>query len=320
MKLKSLFHPFQSFDRWEYRNYRQNGNWNKLVETNLKRALQLKWRQKFHTRLNLNNPKTLNEKIQWLEIYSDTSLWTKLTDKYEVRKYVEKCGYKEHLLDLYGIWEDTDSIDYDSLPNNFVIKCTHDCGSTIIIRDKKRDLDKKYVNQLLNDHLKNPYGYDTCEPHYFKIPRRIIAERLLPQVDSKNTNINYSSTIDYKIWCIEGISVMVFLCYNRIIGGDVTLDIYQANPWKPRRDYLSDAYQNQNFIDIPKPKNLKKMLEIAEKLAQGFHQVRVDFYNIEGQIYFGEMTFTSACGRMDYFSDKIQLLLGQKINLPQKNR
>ena len=320
MKFKSFFHPFQSFDRWIYRKYHQNGTWNKLIENCPKRALQLEWRRAFHTKLNLKNPKTLNEKIQWLEVYSDTSLWTKYTDKYEVRKYVEKCGYKEYLLDLYGIWEDTTSIDYDSLPNSFAIKCTHDSGSTIIIRDKAKDLDKKYVNQLLNEHLQKPYGYGTCEPHYLKIPRRIIAEKLLPQSNSKNTNINFSSTIDYKIWCLEGTSIIAFVCYNRTIGGDVTYDLYQINPWRPKREYLSPTYQNQQFIDIPRPKNLEKMLEIAERLAQGFHQVRVDFYNIDGQIYFGEMTFTSACGRMEFYSDDFQLLLGQKIHLPPKQR
>ena len=320
MKFKSIFHPFQSFNIWIYRKYHQNGTWNKLIETNPKRALQLEWRHAFHTRLNLKDPKTLNEKIQWLEVYSDTSLWTKYTDKYEVRKYVEKCGYKDYLLDLYGIWEDTTSIDYDSLPNSFAIKCTHDCGSTIIIRDKTKDLDEKFVNQLLNNHLKKPYGYDTCEPHYYKIPRRIIAEKLLPQSNLKISNIICSSTVDYKIWCIEGKAQFVLVCYDRNIGKNVTIEVYGINPWQPLRSYLSQKYQKQHFKSIPEPSNLKDMIIMAENLSTNFHQVRIDLYNIDGKIYFGEMTFTSACGRMDYFSDEVQLMMGQKIHLPPKQR
>ena len=146
-----------------------------------------------------------------------------------------------------------------------------------------------------------------------------MAEELLPQL-TNNYTINYSDSIDYKIWCIEGKAQFVLVCYDRNIGKNVTIEVYGINPWQPLRSYLSQKYQKQHFKSIPEPSNLKDMIIMAENLSTNFHQVRIDLYNIDGKIYFGEMTFTSACGRMDYFSDEVQLMMGQKIHLPPKQR
>lgn len=316
MKIKSLLHPFKSYDRYVWRKHHKNGTWNKLVETNKKRALELEWRHVYNTKLDFKHPKTLNEKIQWLELYSDTSIWSKLTDKYEVRSFVKERGYENTLLKVYGVWNDVSEIDYDSLPNSFAIKCTHDCGSTLIIRDKTKNFNKTSTNKQLQDHLSEAFGYLSCEPHYISIPRRIMAEELLPQ-SSSSSSINHSNTIDYKIWCIEGKAQFILVCYERNIGKDAIKEIYNIYPWKPIREYLSEKYQHQDFKEIPEPKNLKEMEKMAEDLAKGFHQVRVDLYNIDGKIYFGEMTFTAACGRMESLSDEVQLMLGQKIKLPK---
>jgi hypothetical protein len=317
MRLINIFHPYKTYDIFLWRKHHKNGTWNKLIETNKKRALELEWRHVCHTKLNLKHPKTLNEKIQWLEAFTDTSLWSKLSDKYEVRKFVEQRGYKKNLLNLYGIWNDVSEIDYDFLPNSFAIKCTHDCGSTLIIRDKAKEFNKKEINHQLEEHLNKAYGYTSCEPHYISIPRRIMAEELLPQSSDENS-IDFSNTIDYKIWCIEGQAQFVLVCYDRHIGKDAIKETYDINPWRSRRDYLSPKYQKQEFREIPEPKGLDYMIKMAEDLAKGFHQVRVDLYNVDGNIYFSEMTFTAACGRMESLSDEVQLMLGQKINLPPK--
>lgn len=317
MRLKSLLHPFYNYDMHVWREHHKNGTWNHLVDTNKKRALELEWRHMCHTKLNLKNPQTLNEKIQWLELYTDTSLWTKLTDKYEVRRFVEEHGYKENLLKVYGVWNDVSEIDYDSLPNSFAIKCTHDCGSTLIVKDKSKKFDKDSINRQLKEHLDKAFGYQTCEPHYIPIPRRIMAEELLPQ-SSDSSSINFSSTIDYKIWCIEGKAQFVLVCYDRNIGKDATKETYSINPWKSRKDFLSHQLQHQEFKEIPEPKNLDYMIKMAEDLAKGFHQVRIDLYNIDGKVFFSEMTFTAACGRMKSLSDEMQLSLGQKIQLPKR--
>lgn len=321
MKIKSFLHPFKSYDGYLWRKYHEEGTWNNLVETNRKLALELEWRHVCGTKLNFRNPRTLNEKIQWLELYSDTSLWSTLTDKYEVRKFVKDHGYENNLLKVYGIWNNVSEIDYDSLPNSFAIKCTHDCGSTLIIQDKSKNFDKEFINNQLQKQLNNAYGYVSCEPHYLFIPRRIMAEELLPQSSDKDI-LKYSSTIDYKIWCIEGKAQFVLVCYDRNIGvGENSVrETYSINPWKPKREFLSDKFQHQEFKNIPEPKNLDEMIKMAEDLANGFHQVRVDLYNIDGKIYFSEMTFTAACGRMESLSDEVQLMMGQKINLPPKQR
>lgn len=319
MNIKNFIHPFVSYDNYLWRKYHKMGYWNELVKTNKKRALELEWRHVFQSKLNIQNPQTLNEKIQWLELYSDTSIWSKLTDKFDVRKFVKEHGYENNLLKVYGIWNKVSDIDYDSLPNSFAIKCTHDCGSTLIINDKKKNFNIELINNQLQEHLNKTYGYDSCEPHYTTIQPRIMAEELLPQL-TNNYTINYSDSIDYKIWCIEGKAQFVLVCYDRNIGKNVTIEVYGINPWQPLRSYLSQKYQKQHFKSIPEPSNLKDMIIMAENLSTNFHQVRIDLYNIDGKIYFGEMTFTSACGRMDYFSDEVQLMMGQKIHLPPKQR
>ena len=317
LRIKYFLHPTIYFGRFMWHWYHKNGKWNHLVETNKVKALKLDWLYVFESKLKLDNPQTLNEKIQWLMAYSDTTLWSKYTDKHEIRAYVEQCGYKDTLLQEYGVWNRVEDIDFDALPNSFAIKCTHDCGSTLIIKDKKRHFDKDFVTKHLQEHLGQLHGYRACELHYNRITPRIIAEQLLPQSTDDDSE-QVSSTIDYKFWCIEGKAQLVLVCYNRVIDQDAVKEVYTLDPWESRKDYLSEKLQKQNFVAVPKPQNLDRMVEMAEKLATGFHQVRVDLYNVNGKVYFGELTFTAATGKMTSLSDKVQLMLGQKIKLPPR--
>lgn len=317
MRLKSMLHPIDAINRKRLSWYVQTKEFYQLIDSDRKKALEIWWKLSTGKDIDWNHPSTLNEKIQWLEAFTDTSLWTEYSDKYKVRKYIEDLGLGEHLTKLYGVWERVEDIDYSQLPDSFAIKCNHDCGSTIIIKDKEKELDIVRVNQELKKHLEKPFGYEYCEPHYIKIERKVIAEELLPfPIGGKNA-FSSSSMVDYKIWCINGKAEISFTCYDRILDGPAVFDLYSIDDWHPRRNLLSPKYQKQHFKDVPRPKNLEKMIKIAECIAKGFPQVRIDLYNIDGKIYFGEMTFTSQAGRMNYFSDEFQKEIGKKMILPE---
>lgn len=315
IRLIDLLHPCRAYDLLEWYWRHKQGTWEQLFETNRKRALELEWRKFTGKKIDWDNPKTLNEKIQWLMAFTDTSLWTKYSDKYEVRRYVEECGYKECLTELLGLWDRVDDINFDALPDTFVLKCTHDAGSTILV-DKAMDFDKDAVAAFLRWRMKMTYGYKFGEPYYAKIRPRIIAERLLPQSRSDGTSGQESGLVDYKFLCIEGKVQFVLLCYNRNLARHTHVsDIYTIDPWESRKDFLSKDYLNQEFKPIPRPENLERMVEMAERLSRGFHELRVDLYNIDGKIYFGEMTFAWMSGKIRCLSDEMQLKMGQKIIL-----
>ncbi len=262
-----------------------------------------------HYPMNWKNPIDINEKINWMKIYSDTSEWTKLADKYRVREYVEKCGLSDILVPLYGKWKKPSEIDFASLPNSFVLKLNNGSGDCVIVQDKRTfnfgDVIKRY-SKCLN----KSYGLETGEFHYMKIPPLIISEQLLHQDGTIS-----SSLIDYKVWCFDGKPYMIWVCFNRT-KGKVSVDSYDLNwNYHPEWSIFTKHYQNGNGI-IPKPPCLDYMLAAASTLSQGFPQVRVDFYVVEGKLYFGEMTFTSNCGCMNFYTKEFLIELGNQIKLP----
>ena len=284
------------------------------------KAIDIVWYVTYQKNFPWDNPETLNEKITWLSGKTDTTKWTECSDKYEVRNYIKGIGLEEILTKCYGVWDDVDEIDFDKLPKSFVLKCTHDCGSTILVKDKDT-INVEEVKTFLRDHLKYKMGYDTCEPHYARIKPRIMAEELLD--DSGSGLFESKSIVDYKLWCINDVLQWGFICYDRHLdsqgedpnGHSTVFDLYDVRNWKPIRQYLSEEYKHVTFKDVPCPKNLEGMIQIAERIAKGFPQVRVDLYNLNGKIYFGEMTFTSQGGRMSYYTDEFQKIMGKKILL-----
>ena len=305
---------FGKVKRKVYRKFIKTNWYKHLIDVDKKKALDIFYYQFLGIRINWDNPQSLNEKIMWMSVYSDTTLWSKYSDKYEVRKYVEKLGYANCLPKLYGIWDSVCQIDYDALPNSFVIKCTHDSHSTCIVKDKTQ-LDKEQLNEKLSSHLKSLYGYRYCEPHYNAIKPRVIAEELLVQED-----VSFSSTmIDYKFFCINSKVKYCLVCYDRSYEENSTFvmrEIYDVNPWKPNHKVMSKLYNNQRFNKlVPEPKNLNAMIEMAEKLSAGIPFVRVDLYNDNGHIYFSELTFTPAGGRMTCFSEEAQVELGHLLSI-----
>ena len=319
LRTKSILHPIRSLKALYFIRYIEpTDKWRQIVDTNPKKAFEMKWNRFYREKFPWNNPRTLNEKVTWLAVMTDTSKWTELTDKYEVRKYIESLGLKDILTECYGVWDRADEIDFEILPEKFVLKCTHDCGSTVIIRDKNK-INKQKVVDFLQQRLDVRYGYDSCEPHYIAIKPRVMAESL---IEMDNTaEFSSETAVDHKIRCIDGKAQYDFVCYDRKLdsgsgGGKTIYDLYDIHTWKPMHQYLADP--GVEYRPVPRPKNLEKMIEIAEKISQGFTQVRVDLYNVKGKIYFGEMTFTAFSGMNNHFTMDFHKIIGDRIRLPEK--
>lgn len=279
-----------------------------------RRVADYRFHKKFGRHIDWENPKDLNEKIQWLKFYSDTSLWTQLADKYAVRRYVEERGCGDLLVPLYGRWERTEEIDWDSLPEQFVLKTNNGCRDIVICRDKQR-LDKRMVTKRYAWLLRtgHTYGYITAEPHYATIKPCVIAEQLL---DASQQSIDSSTLIDYKIWCFDGEPACIRVYYNRA-HRKVDSTIYDTD-WNPHPEWVaSSKHYKVDPQPIPRPASLDRMLEAARALSKGLPQVRVDLYEVGGKPYFGELTLTAASGCIDSFSEAYLRELGDRVKLPK---
>lgn len=268
------------------------------------------YRYIFKKDINWKNPTNLIEKIYWLQLNTDTSLWTLCADKYRVRQFVEERGCGEILNKLYGVWNNADEIDFDSLPNSFVLKTNNSCGQIILVKDKK-ELDIADAKRKLKTWMNTTYGYQGAQLHYTRIKPCIIAEELL----SDNNNAEASLT-DYKIWCFNGKAEFILIVYDR--GWDDSgsnkylLSTYDLEWNNTSALTLKTNNQHYSGASIPKPTSLKEMIEYAQKLSKGMPECRVDFYEINGKPIFGEMTFTTGYG---YFTNDFYEYLGSKIDL-----
>lgn len=267
------------------------------------------YRKTFGKSANFSNPKDINEKILWMSFFTDTSIWSLLADKYAVREYVKERISDDILVPLLGKWDRTEDIDFDSLPLMFVIKPNNGSYDCVVVKDKSR-VDCESIRASMHRSLQIPFGYEHAERHYLDIKPCIIAEELLEDP------IN-SSPIDYKIWCLNGKLYCVFVVGNRnIINHTADYACYDED-WKRRPELIAESFRST--FECPRPKNLDLMIQYAEKLAEGLPQVRVDFYNIEGKIYFGEMTLTSNYGMMTYFTKEVLDEMGGLCVLPKRN-
>ena len=259
--------------------------------------------------INWESPVDLNEKINWLKFNSDTTKWSELADKYAVRKFIEEKGYKQYLVPLLGVWENANEIDFSTLPDSFVLKTNNGAGTVMVVEDKTL-IDQRTVRAQLNKWLKNKFGLKRAEPHYLRIKPLIIAESLLSDVSGIS-----SSLIDYKIWCFDGKAFGTKVFYNRH-RFEADIEWYDRD-WNYRPEKLVFTKDKRDGGGkINKPKNYEQMISFAEDLSKGFPQVRVDLYNIDGQIYFGEMTFTASGGYHNTYSKEALLEMGRLTNLP----
>lgn len=270
-----------------------------------------RYKKTFGQSLNLKNPKNLNEKILWLSLYSDITEWSRLADKYSVREYVKEKGLSDILIPMYGVWDSISEIDWDSLPQSFVMKTTNGSGTNLIVKDKNA-MDRRDSLTQVDKWLHQHTGVTTTEFHYKDIKPRVIAEELLL---NPSDIASFSTTlIDYKVWCFNGKAQYVWACSNRVgISTEVAMFDRDWN-YHPEMSVFTEHYKEQSNL-VPKPKNLLRMLEIAEILSKGFPVVRVDLYNLDGKIYFGEMTFTSLGGQMDFYTQDALLKMGNMVDI-----
>lgn len=267
----------------------------------------------FGRKMDLKNPGTLPEKIVWMELYSDTSMWTYCEDKYLMREYVERKGYGNNLPKLYAVWQKAKEIDMSVLPDKFVMKANHGCGDVLVCKDKsKLNVDK--IKKDFKRILSLPYGYNNAALHYTRIKPCIIAEELLA---NDYADIS-ASMVDFKVWCINGRAKSVLIVYDRDEKKH-SVDLYDVN-WNRLPQYLNRKNKNLFFDDNSKfkykPLCLNWMLKIAEDLAEGFPEVRVDFYIVESKPIVGEMTFAAGYSSL---TEEYYRLLAEDIKLKKKD-
>ena len=317
LRVKSFLHPIRTLKALYFIHYiHPTDKWIEIQKSNPKKAVDMKWNRFYREKFPWKNPRTLDEKMTWLSVMTDTSKWTEYSDKFEVRKHIESLGLKDILTECYGLWDRAADIDFDQLPDKFVLKCTHDCGSTIVVNDKTK-INKQMIIDFLQKHLDVNYGYSWCELHYTKIKPRVIAESLIEKEEGVDPSFGLA---DYKITCIEGKAQYVEVVYGRHLDSEsgshnAVFDLYDIRTWQPMHQYKTNL--DDNFQTVPRPKNLERMIEIAEIISRGFLLVRVDLYNVNGRIFFGEMTFFSASGMNNDLSREFQLMIGDRIHLPK---
>ena len=259
--------------------------------------------------LDWNNLRTWTEKMQWIRTYDNTPIKTRLADKFLVRQWIaDKIG-DEYLIPLYGVWDNFDEIDFDALPNQFVLKTNHGSAMNIICRDKN-NFDIESAREKINTWLAIDYGTLYFEPLYNNIPKKIIAEKFMK--DGENLDL-----VDYKFFCFHGEPKYCQVETDR--SNNWFIDFFDMN-WKHADFERPDHLNNDHPEDIQKPEHFELMKKLAAELCKDFIHVRVDFYEIEGKIYFGEMTFTPGLINDKFKPEGTDELLGVWTKLPTERR
>lgn len=263
----------------------------------------------YHTRcdekLNLNNPRSFNEKMQWLKLYDRQPMYTKMSDKLAVKDIVKEKIGDEHVIKTLGVWSEYDYIDFDALPNRFVLKCNHDSGGVVIVKDKSK-MDHEAAKVKIVRSLKQNFYWRGREWPYKDIHPLIFAEEYIEDVDSDDI-------IDYKLMCFNGKCRCIFTCTERHLGTGLKVTFFDPE-WN-ELPFIRRFPKSE--VPISKPDNLQELITIAESLAEGIPFVRVDLYDIKEQIFFGEYTFYPGCGFEKFYPKEWDDKLGGWIELPR---
>lgn len=256
--------------------------------------------------LNLDSPKTYSEKLQWIKLHDRRPEYTMMVDKHAVKEYVTKVIGKQYIIPTLGVWKHFDEIDFDLLPNQFVLKCTHDSGGLVICKNKEQ-LDKEKARKKIEECLKHNFYYGQREWPYKDVPHQIIAEAYMEDSTTKELR-------DYKFFAFDGEVKAMFIATERGSKEETKFDFFDAD-----YNHLPFINGHPNAVELPKkPKCFDEMKDLASKLSKGIPQVRVDFYEVDGKVYFGEMTFFHWSGFKPFEPEKWDDIFGSWINLPDK--
>lgn len=299
-KIKYIFHPRKTLIMLS--------NKYSFKKVNDKKYIQMKYYLTMNKKLNLEEPKTFNEKLQWLKLYDRNPEYTKMVDKYEAKKYVADIIGQEYIIPTLGVWDKFEDIDFDILPNQFVLKPTHTSGDIFICKDKEK-INHKKLKKMVNKWLKRNYYFIHREWPYKYIKPRIIAEKYMETNEQKEL-------IDYKFFCFNGNPKVILVCSERFSSDNMCETWFDEN-WN-----FLDIIESNHRVNkkIKKPINFSKMMEFSKKLSRDIPFIRVDFYEINGKIYFGELTFFPAAGFEKFEPEEWDKKLGDMLELPKEKK
>lgn len=269
--------------------------------------LKIVYRVRLGKRLNLSNPQTYNEKLQWLKLYNRQPKYTQMVDKYEVKTIVAKAIGEGYIIPTLGVWEHFDEIDFDQLPQQFVLKCTHDSGGLVVVKDKFK-FNKDKARNKIEHCLKHNFFWGMREWPYKGVKPRIIAEQYMEDEQTHELR-------DYKFFCFGGEVKALFIATERMKQGEET-----------KFDFFDEEFHHLPFTNghpnaevLPKkPTCFDEMKMLAAKLSKGIPHVRVDFYEVNGKVYFGEMTFFHWSGLTAFKPEEWDYKFGEWITLTKK--
>lgn len=274
----------------------------KIIFLTDKFFIKMKYYYVFHKKLNLQNPQSFNEKLQWIKLYDRNIIYSTLVDKYEVKKYLKDKIDNSMIIPTLGIYDCWKQIDFSKLPNSFVIKCTHNSGGVVIVNDKEK-LDYKNAKRIIEKSLKSNFYYYAREWPYKNVKPRIIIEKLL--------NNNGKEINDYKFQMFNGELGYSFVCTNRE-KNDVKYTFFDKNKNFIEVTQCSKKYDKYN---AKLPEKYDIMLNIAKKLSKNIPEIRIDFYEINNKVYFGEFTFFDSGGFGIFEPDEWDFKFGSMLNL-----
>ena len=266
--------------------------------------LKLLYKYKMKKPLDLEHPTTFNEKLQWLKLYDRRPEYTTMVDKYDVKNYVASIIGEEYVIKTLGVWDKFEDIDFDSLPDRFVLKCTHDSGGIVICRDKSV-FDKKKAEKIIKHSLRRRYYFGGREWPYKNVPPRIIAEEYLEDCNAGSERV----LTDYKFFCFGGKPEFMYISDDK--GSDPHTDFFDMN-----YNRLDMRLRDPNSETPPeKPICFEKMKELSAILSEGIPHLRVDFYQVNGRVYVGELTFFHCGGFVPFSPDSWNTVIGDMIDL-----
>lgn len=278
----------------------------KLTSMSDEKLLKHKFKFNIGKELDLENPKTYNEKLQWMKLYDRRDIYTEMVDKLKAKEYVAERIGEEYVIPTLGVWDRAEDIDFDQLPEQFVLKCTHDSGGLVICKDKSK-LDKEAVKEKLNNCLKRDYYIIHREWPYKNVPRCIIAEQYME--DACDGELR-----DYKFFTFGGVPKVLYIAQGRGKGEPTVADFFDMD-----FNHLPFTIDHDMAETLPHaPVNFEKMKELASVLSQGTPELRVDFYEVNGKVYFGEMTFFHCSGFAKFHPEEWDKQFGEWVQLPRK--